>query len=145
MSEGGPPRPVSEEFTVADLRRIRAAVEDAGYAAGLGERRVTELVAVVNELAVNAIRYAGGGGRVTMISSFDGLSVEVSDRGPGLPETATGFERPPPNVPGGRGLWLARQMFPDLLLTSSPAGLTVKLHATATNGAKSGTDIEKTA
>ncbi len=135
MSEGSPPRPVSEEFTVADLRRIRSAVEDAGKAAGLGERRVTELVAVVNELAVNAILYAGGIGRVTMLSSQNGLSVEVSDRGPGLPETATGLERPPPNVPGGRGLWLARQMFPDLQLTSSSEGVTVKLYANGANGA----------
>ena len=127
MSDG---TPLSEEFTVADLRRIRSEVQAAGEAAGLHEHRVTELVAVVNELAVNAIRYAGGCGRVTMTSENGGLSVEISDRGPGLPETATGLERPPPDVPGGRGLWLARQMFPDLKLDSSPHGLSVTVYAT---------------
>jgi serine/threonine-protein kinase RsbW len=132
MKDGIPPQPVTEDFTLPDLRRIRSLVEETGLLAGLDEQRVTELVAVVNELAVNAILYAGGGGSLTMTRTPGGLAVEISDRGPGLPATATGLERPPPNVPGGRGLWLARQMFPDLVLASSAAGLSVSLYASGT-------------
>jgi serine/threonine-protein kinase RsbW len=129
MSDDSPAGLLSEEFTIADLRRIRTTVQRAGDQAGLAPDRVTELVAVVNELVVNAILYAGGIGTLTMIAHDDGLSVTVSDTGPGLPPTATGLHRPRPDVPGGRGLWLARQMFPDLRLDSSAAGLTVTLLA----------------
>jgi serine/threonine-protein kinase RsbW len=131
MSDRSPVRTTSEEFAAADLGRIRAMVGSAGEAAGVGPHRVIELVAAVNELVVNVILYAGGRGRIAMISSPDGLSVEVSDQGSGLPPAVLGLDRPPADVPGGRGLWLTRQMFPDLLLDNSPQGLTVTLFATA--------------
>ena len=129
MAGGESVRTVAAEFTASDLRRIRTLVNAAGVAAGIGVHRVADLVSVVNELAMNAVLYAGGRGRVTITPSAEGLSVQVSDEGPGLPATATGLHRPPPDVPGGRGLWLARQMFPDLSLASSAKGLTVTLFA----------------
>jgi serine/threonine-protein kinase RsbW len=132
MADTSPPLWAPGEFTVEDLRLIRTVVQDAGHSVGVDPHRVGELVAVVHELVVNAVLYAGGGGKLTVIPSDTGLSVEVSDRGPGLPDTVTGRDRPPSDVPGGRGLWMARQMFPDLTLDSTGQGLTVTLFARRT-------------
>jgi serine/threonine-protein kinase RsbW len=120
---------VSEQFTVNDLPRVRALVEQAAVSAGVSGARCGELVAAVNEVAVNAVLYAGGSGRVTAISTDDGVRIEVSDQGPGLPLGIPRVDRPPPDAFGGRGLWMALRLFPDLTISSSPLGVTVTMFA----------------
>lgn len=120
---------VSEKFTVDDLPRVRTLVGEAAAAAGVSPARSDELVAAVNEMAVNAVLYAGGGGRVTATRTDDGVQVEVSDQGPGLPSGLPRADRPPPDAFGGRGLWMAQRLFPNLTIASSPRGVTVTMFA----------------
>jgi anti-sigma regulatory factor (Ser/Thr protein kinase) len=51
---------------------------------------------------------------------------EVSDSGRGLADTAAGTERPPPTAPGGRGLWISRQLADEFAIESSPNGTTAQ-------------------
>jgi anti-sigma regulatory factor (Ser/Thr protein kinase) len=120
---------VSEQFTVDDLPRVRALVEQAAAAAGVSSARADELVAAVNEMAVNAVLYAGGSGRITAVRTDGGVQIEISDQGPGLPPGVPRVDRPPPDAFGGRGLWMAHRLFPDLTIASSPLGVTVTMFA----------------
>jgi anti-sigma regulatory factor (Ser/Thr protein kinase) len=117
---------VIENFTTADLGTIRALVRRAALAADLSPARAEDLVLAVNELAVNAILYAGGAGTVTVRAVPDGLAVEVCDQGPGLP---AGFstELPAPDATGGRGLWLVHRLCQQVRFTNGVQGNTVSL------------------
>jgi len=117
---------ITEEFTVGDLRRVRGLVEEASAAVGLPASITVDLVVAVNEILINAVLHAGGGGSVTVQSSSDGVLVEVRDAGPGVPADVP-TERPGPRVEGGRGLWMARNLCRHLTITNSPKGATVRL------------------
>ena len=84
---------VTEYFSVDDLHHVRVLVERACAAVGMAGERIYRLVFAVNEIAINAVKHAGGWGVLTVRQSRHGVSVEVSDRGPGLPE-ALPTERP---------------------------------------------------
>jgi anti-sigma regulatory factor (Ser/Thr protein kinase) len=92
-------------------------------------------VVAVNEIASNAIIHGGGGGLFTIVHARDGVHVEVSDHGTGFagPLTPTrNGHRQPPDALSGRGLWLAECLCPDIGLTSSPSGVTVRIFAPQT-------------
>jgi anti-sigma regulatory factor (Ser/Thr protein kinase) len=124
------PDPVSEEFTINDLRRVRTLVARAAQWIGLTVKALDDLVVAVNEIAINALLYAGGRARITVAACPDGMSVEISDSGPGLP-SGLREERPPTDALGGRGLWLARRLCPQMTISSSPRGVTVRMIAMA--------------
>ena len=117
---------VTEYFSVDDLHHVRVLVERACAAVGMAGERIYRLVFAVNEIAINAVKHAGGWGVLTVRQSRHGVSVEVSDRGPGLPE-ALPTERPSVTATAGRGLWMAQQQCPDMTVKSSPDGVTVRL------------------
>jgi anti-sigma regulatory factor (Ser/Thr protein kinase) len=123
----------SEEFTVANLRRVRELVERAADAVGLSAGDANGLLTAVNEIAANAIMHGGGKGHIVVEAGADGVRVEIRDAGPGLPPdrmTDDGpriDERPRADAEGGRGLWLARMLCPDVTFHSSTDGLVVRL------------------
>ena len=112
-------------FTVSDLGPIRDLVRLAATTAALG-RRGEDLVLATNEIVANAVLYGGGSGTIRIAGHHGGLTVEVSDHGPGLPGAASAA-RPAADVPGGRGLWLARELCTRVEFDSTPRGLTVRL------------------
>lgn len=116
---------VTQRFARGDLQRIRRLVERAGRRLGLSPTRTDDLVLVVNEIATNAIRHGGGSGTLTMVSRSDGVSVEVRDRGPGLPAHTRG-ELPAATSIGGRGLWIVRRRCRCLSIASSEHGVAVR-------------------
>ena len=118
----------SFDFTADDLHRVRGLVAEAGPAAGLSQTVTDNLVGAVNEIVVNACLHAGGRGRLTITQTPDGIWVEVADAGAGLPAGVSGG-LPAVTAGGGRGLWLARQMSHRMVVSSSPAGTTVRLFA----------------
>ncbi|MDG6103206.1 ATP-binding protein [Dactylosporangium aurantiacum] len=119
-------RAVSKEFTADGLRLVRDLVEQTAHAAGVSAANVHCLVISVSELAANAVRHGGGRGRIVIEQTDDGLRVEVSDHGPGLPADLP-QELPPPDAVNGRGLWMVRRLCRDLHISSTADGVTVRL------------------
>jgi serine/threonine-protein kinase RsbW len=119
-------RTVSREFTGDGLRRVRDLVDQTARLAGVSAANAHSLVIAVSELAANAVRHGGGRGRILIEQTDDGLRVEVSDHGPGLPEHLS-QELPPPDAVSGRGLWMARNLCRDLDISSTARGVTVRL------------------
>jgi anti-sigma regulatory factor (Ser/Thr protein kinase) len=118
-------RPVIFErsFDGNDLHELRAAV--AAYVAGTAGERVGETVVLIaHELCSNAVRHGGGAGRLRLWLAGDELHCEVSDSGPGLTDADAGRTLPPPTLPGGRGLWIARSMS-EVRIVTGPAGTTI--------------------
>jgi anti-sigma regulatory factor (Ser/Thr protein kinase) len=124
-----PPRRSSEilleqTFTEDSLYGVRAAVA-AHVATVAGERVVDTMVLIAHELASNAVRHGGGAGRLRLWLAEGALHCEVSDSGTGLEDPAlAGHTLPAPSLPGGRGLWIARQLS-ELRVATSTAGTTV--------------------
>jgi anti-sigma regulatory factor (Ser/Thr protein kinase) len=88
-----------------------------------------EFSLAVNEIATNAIRYGGGTATVTITTDGGRVTVEVSDRGSGMPANVTA-DLPSPDQIHGRGLWLARQLCDELTVRSIGSGTLVRLSAT---------------
>jgi anti-sigma regulatory factor (Ser/Thr protein kinase) len=106
------------------LSGVRSAVA-AQVAAIPAGRLVDTMMLVAHELASNAVRHGGGSGRLRLWVGGGVLHCMVSDAGPGLAEPASvGRVLPSPSLPGGRGLWIARQMS-ELRIVSSPSGTTI--------------------
>lgn len=97
---------VDEWFVAADLRRLRRAAVAAAGRFGLGSVRVAAVELVVSELVSNAVEHGGGQGRLRMWATDSELFCQVSDGGPGM-YTPIGPNLPFPDMPRGRGLWLA--------------------------------------
>jgi anti-sigma regulatory factor (Ser/Thr protein kinase) len=119
-----PAVPLDQPFDEDALYILRSAV--AAHAAELGAGPgLADTVLVAHELCSNAVRHGGGAGRLRMWRAGEYLFCQVSDAGPGLvePERA-GTKRPSPTVPGGRGLWIARQLS-ALEIETGPSGTTI--------------------
>jgi anti-sigma regulatory factor (Ser/Thr protein kinase) len=101
---------LDQTFDRSGLLALRCAV--AAYAAELGAGpRVDDIVLIAHELSSNAVRHGGGAGRLRLWRDDYRLMCRVSDSGPGLADAAgTGVELPSPQMPGGRGLWIARRL-----------------------------------
>jgi len=115
---------LEQAFTEDSLYGVRAAVA-AHVATVAGKRDVDTMVLIAHELASNAVRHGGGTGRLRLWLAEGALHCEVSDTGAGLKDPAlAGHTLPAPSLPGGRGLWIARQLS-ELRIAASTAGTTV--------------------
>jgi anti-sigma regulatory factor (Ser/Thr protein kinase) len=114
------------EFGAADITAVRHDLRRHVEEAGLGGDALDDFVAAVNELVTNAVRHGGGQGSVRLTRQADTLIVDVSDRGEGFAGPLPLAAGPPAgDVPGGRGILLARRLTDTLLISDSPAGATV--------------------
>jgi len=117
---------LDQPFDADALYALRAAVAAHAADLGAGEEVVEELVLVANELASNAVRHGGGGGRLRLWRAGDLIRCEVSDLGPGLVDAeAAGRELVPMTAYGGRGLWVVRQMSTHVDVRTDPKGATI--------------------
>jgi anti-sigma regulatory factor (Ser/Thr protein kinase) len=136
------PVPLDQTFDAGGLIALRSAVAAHAAELGLPTPRRDELILLAHELASNAVVHGGGRGRLRLWAVDGRLYCEVSDGGPGLPDSLlTGGEQPPLGATGGRGLWLVRVLADDLDLRSGPAGSTITamvLHSTGTGGGTGG-------
>jgi anti-sigma regulatory factor (Ser/Thr protein kinase) len=127
VNEGVPDRvPLDQRFVRGDLYAIRAAVAAHASALGAAQEDVENLVIVASELATNAIVHGGGSGRLRLWSVDGMLAMQVADEGQGLPDPDhAGLRRQDPAAPGGRGLWLARQLCTQVRIHADAAGTQV--------------------
>jgi anti-sigma regulatory factor (Ser/Thr protein kinase) len=119
---------VTTTFTRDTIGQVCTLVRAECVRADIAPRNVEDLLIAVSEIATNAIRYAGGGGSVTLRRVARGVLVEVRDDGPGLPDSLV-IGRPSPDAPDGRGLWLARLLCKDFDVVSTSRGVTVRMLA----------------
>jgi anti-sigma regulatory factor (Ser/Thr protein kinase) len=119
---------VTEAFLGTDIGDVRALVRAAGTVAGVPADELDNLLVAVSEIATNAVVHGSAVGSVTVEHVMAGLVVEISDEGGGLPDGLV-VQRPAGDAVGGRGLWLARLMCPQIEVSSSPHGVTVRLAA----------------
>lgn len=122
-----PPEATAMPFGRDDLRAVRASVLHVAGRAGLSERRGTDLVLAVNEVATNSVRHAGGRGVLRAWAEPGVLLFEIRDDG-FIDEPMVGRERPTIERDGGRGLWLANQLCELVQVRSSRRGSVVRLH-----------------
>ena len=131
-----PARPdvaLEQLFDVDNLFQLRSAVAAHGADLGLVEPGLGDLVLVAHELASNAIRHGRASstrpGRLRLWREDGVVVCEVSDAGPGIGDPDTvGTVAAPPGAPGGRGLWIVRQVVERLEITTGPTGTTVAAH-----------------
>lgn len=118
--------PLDQRFDREGLYALRAAVAAHAAHFGLPETLVEDVVVIANELASNAVRHGGGDGRLRLWRNESTVHCQVSDGGAGMaqPETA-GTRRAAPAAPGGRGLWIVRQLCLRLDVDTGPGGTTV--------------------
>ncbi|KAA6214634.1 ATP-binding protein [Streptomyces albofaciens JCM 4342] len=97
-------------FTSAGLPRLR--VLTGAYAAhlGLAGRGREALLLSANEVADNAIRHAGGGGRLALYRDGPLVCCRVCDDGPGFDPSVVPERAPGLGSPTGWGLWTVRQL-----------------------------------
>jgi serine/threonine-protein kinase RsbW len=131
MSDAAAPPPplLSEKFDQQLLTGLRHTVARQAAKAGLAGQRLDDFVLAVNEMMTNAVRYAGGGGILTLWGDDDRLECEVADEGPGIPAASlrTGHERPSTFAVSGRGLWLAQRLCDRVTIDTGPQGTVIRL------------------
>jgi anti-sigma regulatory factor (Ser/Thr protein kinase) len=117
---------LEQRFDATNLMSLRSAVAAHGSALGLSAARVDDLVLVAHELASNAVRHGGGGGRLRVWRVDGSVYCEVADTGGGF------LYAPPDRLPavsatGGRGLWIIAHLADDLWVESNEAGTTTRI------------------
>jgi anti-sigma regulatory factor (Ser/Thr protein kinase) len=129
---------LEQTFERGGLYTLRATVAAHASAQGASPVQVEHLVIIASELATNAIAHGGGCGSLRLWRDGDQLYCQVSDAGPGIPEPRTaGTQPPPPHLPGGRGVWIARQLCDRLDIAAGPDGTTITAMIDLANGAHS--------
>lgn len=123
---GGPDIALEQGFDREGLYALRAAVAAHASHLGAAPDRVSHVVIVVSELASNAVRHGGGGGRLRLWRVDGAIHCEIRDTGPGLadPDTA-GTTAPPVLAIGGRGLWIVRRLSATVRIDADAAGTTI--------------------
>jgi serine/threonine-protein kinase RsbW len=117
-------------FDADRITAIRHAVARTAGSVGLRGQRLEDFVLAVNEIVTNAVRHAGGHGRLRLWLHGGSLRCEVADEGMGIPKDhLNGYELPPSFAVSGRGLWLARHLCDLLTVQTGPDGTKITLCA----------------
>ncbi len=118
--------PLDLRFDAGRLFAVRAAVAAHASALGASADELDRVLLVAQELAGNAIRHGGGGGRLRLWRRDDATVCEVSDSGDGFAHPdAVGLGPPPISSPTGRGLWIVRTLSDEVSIDADSNGTTV--------------------
>jgi anti-sigma regulatory factor (Ser/Thr protein kinase) len=113
-----------------DMSRVRHLMTRAAESAGAVSRDTVEgFVTASNEILANALIHGAAPVALVMWVDLARLTCRITDAGPGIPDTLTGYRYPPTGGP--KGLWVARQLCEDLILSNRRGGGCSVLLATA--------------
>jgi anti-sigma regulatory factor (Ser/Thr protein kinase) len=126
-----PPAPmdaVPQTVDLDTLAGVRDAVGSQADRCGLEPGDRDDLVLAVNELATNVIRHGGGSGRLRVWAAGGWFYCQMSDRGPGMPDTLHGTgRRTAATAMTGRGLWLVHRLSHRVRIQTGDGGTTITL------------------
>jgi anti-sigma regulatory factor (Ser/Thr protein kinase) len=130
-----PPVPADTDHDMAlvevgDLSRLRSVLHPwAGEHQFAGEP-ADDIVMAAVEVAANGLRHGAAPVRVRAWHRHDTLIVQCDDSAGRPIPAAAGYRHPrlAGTAPGGRGLWLARQLADVVLTDSVPGRTSVRLH-----------------
>lgn len=114
---------VEVDFDRDGLHALRSTLLAHASEIGLPQDQIERLVIVAVELATNAIRHAGGQGRLTVWQRDGAIVCRVSDTGPGFADEHVGLTLPSPDAIGGRGVWIARQLSSSFMIEPGADGI----------------------
>jgi anti-sigma regulatory factor (Ser/Thr protein kinase) len=112
----------------ADLAGVRNFAASRARRAGLGSRRVGDLVIAVGELAANTFAHTSGPGTLTLWVAKSEIICQVDDSGQITDLLAGRLKRDPVAAGGGRGLWVVPQVCDLVQIRTSSAGTAIRLH-----------------
>jgi serine/threonine-protein kinase RsbW len=116
------------KFDQTSLSSLRGELARCGAANGLADPALPNVVLAINEIATNAVRYAGGHGQLQLWRFEGSLFCRVADDGPGIPRRHLDeSHRSRPGYIDGHGLWLARQIADSLAVETDRSGTCVLL------------------
>jgi len=113
---------VDQAFDATGLHALRSTVAAHASSLDVAAWQVETLVILASELATNAIRHGGGGGRLRMWHDEDAIFCQVSDEGPGIVDQSVGFTLPRFDQAHGRGLWICRAIARELVVERGAHG-----------------------
>jgi anti-sigma regulatory factor (Ser/Thr protein kinase) len=116
---------IDRGFTIDDLYAIRVEITTVVETLGSAPELLERVLIVASELTANAIRHAGGRGRLVVTIDGPALICRVSDNGSGIADPDAGRADPPVLATGGRGLWLCRRFADTLDISTASSGTTV--------------------
>jgi anti-anti-sigma factor len=120
-------RPQPAAMTYRDeLSDVRDFVRQQAVRAGLPDSRATDLVIAASEVAANTLQHTDGDGEVRVWAQPGEVICEFRDTGT-IADPHVGLTRPPDEVSGGLGLWVARQVCDAVNIETGAAGTTVRL------------------
>jgi anti-sigma regulatory factor (Ser/Thr protein kinase) len=129
-SEGPLPAPPIKAahltFGVNELWQVRTLVAETANAAGLDEVRAADLVLAANEVATNAVKHAGGPGRLHTWIAPGAVVCQLEDAGH-ITDPLAGRHAPTPSVDGGLGLWIVNQLCDLVEVRTATGGTTIRL------------------
>ena len=119
-----PDRPPSMAITLtdfADLIPARHLIKSTARASSaLRLQAVDEFIVAVNEVMTNGLAHGAPPVHVTQWAELTTLTCQVVDSGPGTLPPLTGYRHPRKSGPAG--LWAARQLVDDLVISNTPQG-----------------------
>jgi anti-sigma regulatory factor (Ser/Thr protein kinase) len=111
-----------------DLAGVRNFAASRARRAGMGARRVGDLVIAVGELAANTFAHTSGPGTLTVWTAGSEIICQVNDSGQIIDLLAGRLKRDPVAAGGGHGLWVVQQVCDLVQIRTSPAGTAIRLH-----------------
>lgn len=116
-----PPSMVTTVTDLTDLIPARHLIKTSARASSvLAPQAVEEFIVAVNEVMTNGLAHGAPPVHVTQWAELTTLTCQVVDSGPGTLPPLTGYRHP--HKFGPAGLWAARQLVDDLVISNAPQG-----------------------
>jgi anti-sigma regulatory factor (Ser/Thr protein kinase) len=121
---GRPPYAPLLQMTLEELDDLTHArdqvARNAIAASAVARETIFDFLTAVNEVTVNALQHGRSPVEIRLWVEPAKLTCQITDRGPGIPDILAGCRYP--ERPGSRGLWVARQLCDDVIITNPPEG-----------------------
>lgn len=116
-----PPSLVTSIAHLGHLARARYLLKTtASAASAVPQQSIHELLIAVNEVAANGLVHGAPPVHLSLWADVGTLTCQIVDSGPGIPDPMSGYRYPDDSSP--LGLWAARQLVDDAVISNLPGG-----------------------